>query len=146
MRLDGASRQCFSVIEQEGSRMIPLSFSQRGLWFIHKLEGPSPTYNIPVVVRLSGELDEGAVRSAVRDVADRHEALRTVFREQDGEPHQEVLSGAGAYPEVEVVMVDPADLDDALDETKHFCFDLAAAPPVRVWLFRPGHVNTCWWC
>ena len=116
--------------------MIPLSYSQRGLWFIHKLEGPSATYNIPVVARLSGALSVAALRSAVSDVVGRHEALRTVFREQDGEPYQEVLPEADACPDFSVVTVHATELDAALDEAKGFCFDLAAAPPMRLWLFR----------
>ena len=116
--------------------MTPLSYSQRGLWFIHKLEGPSPTYNVPVVVRLSGGLSVAALRSAVSDVVGRHEALRTVFRERDGEPYQEVLAEADARPELHVSVVDAAGLDDALGEAMGFCFDLAAAPPMRVSLFR----------
>ncbi|WP_455568892.1 amino acid adenylation domain-containing protein, partial [Streptomyces inhibens] len=117
---------------------VPLSFAQRRLWFLHKLEGPSATYNMPLALRLTGELDVAALEAAIGDVVGRHEALRTVFPEVDGQPYQEVLEADGAYAGFEVRQVSSADLDAVLAAEVDHGFDLATELPLRVSLFDLG--------
>jgi len=116
---------------------LPMSYAQRGLWFAFQLEGTSPTYNIPLPLRLRGALDRDALRAAVGDVLDRHEALRTRFTEVAGAPCQIVLSAEEARPELEYVTLDGEEqLAAALAERTGRGFDLAGELPLRVTLLR----------
>ncbi|WP_328318525.1 non-ribosomal peptide synthetase [Streptomyces sp. NBC_00388] len=118
--------------------MIPLSYTQRRLWFLHQLEGPSATYNVPLVLRLAGRLDEAALEAALADVIGRHESLRTVFPETDGVPRQRVLSPADGVPGLVVTEVTEAALPEALRAAATHSFVLGDEVPVRTTLFRVG--------
>jgi acyl carrier protein len=70
---------------------LPLSPAQARLWFLYRLEGPAPTYNIPMAVRFDGRLDTAALQRALADLVERHDTLRTVFPEREGVAQQIVL-------------------------------------------------------
>ncbi len=115
--------------------MIPLSFAQQRLWLIDRLEGPSAVYNIPMGIRLTGTLDQGALEAALGDVVGRHESLRTVFPATEGVPRQEVLDASAARVPFTVRPVAEGQLDAALAAAAKWTFDLAAELPVRADLF-----------
>ncbi|WP_194927818.1 non-ribosomal peptide synthetase, partial [Catenulispora pinisilvae] len=119
---------------------VPLSFAQRRLWFLSRLEGPSATYNIPLVVRLSGDLDQGALKAALLDVLARHESLRTVFPQVDGEPFQQVLPVEQLATLADLVVQDSSPETIAADiaVTVGSTFDLESQIPVRAHLLVPA--------
>jgi amino acid adenylation domain-containing protein len=66
---------------------IPLSYSQERLWFIDRLEG-SVQYHIPAVLNLKGEVNTTALENALKAIVERHEVLRTVIKENEGQGYQ----------------------------------------------------------
>ena len=73
---------------------LPLSRSQRRLWFLAQMYPDNPVYNIVVALRLTGKLNRPALERSLHALAERHECLRTSFYQQNGIPLARVLDGA----------------------------------------------------
>jgi amino acid adenylation domain-containing protein/non-ribosomal peptide synthase protein (TIGR01720 family) len=118
---------------------VPLSPAQKRLWLIHQIEEGLSAYNFPLVGRV-GALDVGALRAALDDVVGRHESLRTVFGERDGEPFQVVVPADSAAVPVRVVAAgaDPAGLAEMVTAEVRRPFDLAADLPIRALVVEVG--------
>jgi amino acid adenylation domain-containing protein len=69
---------------------LPTTFSQRRMWLAQQLDPQSCAYNIWLSLRLSGALDEDALRRALESITQRHEAFRTRFETLDGTPMQRI--------------------------------------------------------
>ena len=133
--LDGAGAARPPLVRMPRPQRLPLSFAQQRLWFLEQLHGPGTAYNLPFAWRLTGELDTGALIAAVGDVAARHEALRTVFGADDGEPYQRVIPAGQARVPVTVTAATAGELPGLVAAAAAREFDLAAELPLRVWLF-----------
>ncbi|MFF4016200.1 amino acid adenylation domain-containing protein, partial [Streptomyces sp. NPDC001843] len=115
---------------------LPLSFTQTRLWFLNRLEQGSAAYNVSFAVRLSGELDVAALDAALADVVGRHESLRTVFPDVDGEPRQVVLDAGEVWRGLDVREVAAEEVASASAAQAGRGFDLTAEIPVRAYLYR----------
>ncbi|MGH9822798.1 MAG: condensation domain-containing protein, partial [Blastocatellia bacterium] len=70
----------------------PASFAQQRLWFMDQLLGGTPVYNYPKAVRLCGPLNLVALKQILSEIVRRHEALRTSFVNDRGQPLQIISS------------------------------------------------------
>ncbi|MFF4383529.1 condensation domain-containing protein [Kitasatospora sp. NPDC001547] len=115
---------------------IPLSQTQRRLWFLNRLHGAAGHYNMPMAYRLRGDLDLSALRLALDDLVTWHESLRTAYPDWDGRPQQVVLDPDEAPVELPVDDVTEAGLPEALSAAAGYAFDLTAETALRARLFR----------
>ncbi|MET9488540.1 amino acid adenylation domain-containing protein [Nocardia sp. NPDC006630] len=117
---------------------IPLSFAQQRMWFLNRFDPDSAVDNIPLAVRLSGAIDVEALRAAARDLVARHEVLRTIYPEVDGEGYQLVLAADDprAVPELSLLDITAAEIPERVAEVVGAGFDVTAAPPIRLRLLR----------
>uniref|UniRef100_UPI000B03B323 non-ribosomal peptide synthetase n=1 Tax=Rhodococcus marinonascens TaxID=38311 RepID=UPI000B03B323 len=116
---------------------VPLSLAQQRMWFLNQFDPESAAYNIPLAMRLTGELDVAALGAAVTDVLVRHEALRTVFPDSEQGPSQ-VIVPVSQVP-VDLTPVPVAGEDELRDCAARLLtggFDVAAGVPIRGGLFR----------
>ncbi|MFB7479976.1 amino acid adenylation domain-containing protein [Streptomyces anulatus] len=117
---------------------IPLSFAQRRLWFLDRLDREGTTYNIPWAWRLTGRVDSAALRAALGDLTERHEALRTVLPDSEGVPRQHVLPPHEARPELHTEDTTPAELPERLAAAASHRFALDREIPFRAHLLTVG--------
>lgn len=127
----------------DGQRPLRLSHAQERLWFLNQLDPDDPAYNEPLVYRVRGPLDTTALRTALRRVVDRHEALRTTFVLDGDAPVLSVREGVDPGLDTRDLREEYAEGGDAwlrgfLRAEIRRPFDLTAAPLVRAHAFRLG--------
>ena len=120
---------------------VPLTMNQEHLWRINQMIPGTHYFNMPYVYQLTGNLDVDALEKTLKEIVRRHEALRTVFDEVDGQPVQIVKEGS----DIELPIVDLRDktMDESSDqaaalilEERQGPFDLIMGPLIRTKLVR----------
>ena len=129
---------------------IPLSFAQQRLWFLDKLEqGQSAAYNIPMSIRVQGNLDILILKETLNEIVKRHEVLRTVFKEpqkEDGkftEPVQVILPEL--FIEIPVTDISSINENEREKKAKNIVskesakpFDLLNGPLIKAGIIKSG--------
>ncbi len=135
----GSTAEVLPLRARERTGPIPLSFAQQRLWFFDQLEPNSASYNMPIVLRISGRLNVAALESSLADVVRRHEALRTSFSLIEDVPVQVVSE----IPEWHLPLIYLSTMPEAEREAEIFIkreamrpFDLQAGPLFRATLLH----------
>jgi len=122
---------------------IPLSFAQQRLWFLHRVDPGSASYNIPMAFRFVGRLDVAALEHSFNEILRRHEVLRTTFRVVNDEPEQ-IIAAPVPVP-MQVLEMEGSDKPERRASAMAFAardagtpFDLERGPLLRVSLLRVG--------
>ena len=115
----------------------PLSYNQRSLWFLHRIDPLSAAYNVAYAWRVRSVLDVDALRRAFLGLVERHAVLRTVYGAT--EPRQRVVESAALdFAQVDVSGSSDEERDWQISDAAREPFDLERGPVCRVRLFAAG--------
>ncbi|MBZ4423049.1 non-ribosomal peptide synthase/polyketide synthase, partial [Myxococcus sp. RHSTA-1-4] len=140
-RLQGDESRPMRKVERTGE--LPLSFAQQRLWFIDQMEPGNTLYNIPMALRLEGELDVAALDASFVEIFRRHEALRTTFARGESGPVQRIQPAPSSVLRVEDVSAlggeeQQAEVRRRVEAEIHKPFDLDRGPLLRCTVMRLG--------
>jgi len=144
LQKEGIGSQGWEITSSETRERLPLSWAQKRLWFLDRLQPGSDFYNVVLACELHGDLNVAVLERSLREIIQRHGALRTRFVVEDGEPVQKVEDSI----EFELQRLSLSNQEAAADPRKQAQeiiqqeiskpFDLGSAPLLRGVLVRLG--------
>ncbi|MEM7334079.1 MAG: amino acid adenylation domain-containing protein [Chloroflexota bacterium] len=125
----------------KSTEKTPLSFAQQRLWFLEQLEPGKPTFHLPKLYDLTGEVDPIRLSRAVRDLAKRHSILRTAFEPEGDSAYQKVYTALdNPFKQVDLSKMSPEDAEmrftALLNETIKRPFNFQNPPLWRIVLIK----------
>ncbi|WP_387464065.1 phototemtide A non-ribosomal peptide synthetase PttB [Photorhabdus sp. RM323S] len=120
---------------QPRPNILPMSFAQQRLWLQGQIN-ESSAYNMPMALRIYGELDTIALSAALSDVVKRHESLRTYLTLQDDIPCQYIVSMEEISFSLHVHELDESQITKELTQQAGYIFRLDKELPIKAWLYR----------
>ena len=139
LRREGAVAISPASVMENG---YPLSSAQHRLWILSQFEDGLAAYNITQQVKLIGEYNINVFKQAIYAVVERHEILRTVFREdENGDVKQWVLSPEESGFEVGYLNLREKEDKETgmaafIREDNFTSFDLSQGPLLRAFLIQ----------
>lgn len=132
----------------ERTTLLPLSFAQERMWFLHRLAPDSPAYHCHYAFRLHGKLDLDALSQSLSLLIARHEVLRTTFEEHEGQPMQRIQEASTlSLAQLDLRTLrridQEADIHSALRQAAQARFDLEHGPLLRagvIWIAQSEQI------
>jgi amino acid adenylation domain-containing protein len=133
-----AGFQPAAIVAAEIQPHYELSPAQKRIWILHGLAGGGAAYHIVAANLLEGELNLASLQLAFDRVIERHEILRTVFKENEpGDIRQYILDAREINFSINCVVVEESHaIDTLLLQAKQQPFDLESGPLLRAHLFK----------
>ncbi|KAA0021587.1 non-ribosomal peptide synthase/polyketide synthase, partial [Antrihabitans cavernicola] len=135
-QLSGSGRKRPALVAGARPDPIPLSPAQQRYWFLNQFDTESAVDNIPVAIRLTGELDVAALENAIMDLIERHESLRTRYPNSEAGPRQDIRPSHELLSSLVAEQVSEDDVVAKVFGIVTTAFDVTDAVPVRVALFE----------
>ncbi|GAA1918513.1 condensation domain-containing protein [Streptantibioticus ferralitis] len=145
-RLVAAAGRVMANGQPGEARSAPAGPTLGRLWVWHQLHPESPAYNVVRVIEVADQIRPAALRAALADLVERHEALRcAVIQPTPG--RLEVLVGAPVPVPLSVQVVrspDPAALDSALRKVTEQALPMDQAPLWRAGMVYVPELSRSW--
>src|ERR1700740_1137733 len=90
LQKEGISSEGWEITSPETREQIPLSWAQKRLWFLDRLQPGSNFYNVVLACELQGDLKVLVLERSLAEIIRRHGALRTRILVENGEPMQKI--------------------------------------------------------
>ncbi|HEV2736222.1 MAG TPA: condensation domain-containing protein, partial [Longimicrobiaceae bacterium] len=142
LRGTGAAAGAAAIVPAPREGDLPATFAQERLWFVDALAPGSPAYASPFSYRITGRLDDDALRRALAELVRRHEPLRTTLPAVDGVPVQRIAPPPASFdlPVADLRHLPGnerrAEAGRLAAEASRHRFDLARGPLFRASLVR----------
>ncbi|MDQ7727805.1 non-ribosomal peptide synthetase [Halomonas sp. SpR8] len=141
LRQQGIDFSQLPIVRRKTQERSELSYSQVRQWFLWRLDPQSSAYHITGALTLKGSLDTEALRGSFTALISRHEALRTVFRDDGEDGVMQVVQAESnfAWHEVDLAHMPKDEREAAIENQvalRHDPFDLEQGPLLRVGILR----------
>ncbi|NES18616.1 MAG: SDR family NAD(P)-dependent oxidoreductase [Symploca sp. SIO3E6] len=131
---------------ENGANSFALSYPQQRMFTIAQLMPGDTSYSVPLHFRLQGKLNTTSLKHSLKQIAQKHEILRTTFHLEAGESKQVISSELTVdVPVIDLQDLSPekqeAEVQRLLKEDTQCPFDLAKLPLWRVNLLKLAEKN-----
>lgn len=136
-------RQKLNSIKNQNINKIPLSKGQKGIWMLEKVNSDMSAYNIPICFRIYNKIDIHLFNQALNFVVDKYPILKTIIKEKDGVPYQQIKPNQIIQFEIKNISnLDHHEIFPYINKIAKEPFSLSNGPLLRTYIFETSKEPT----